>query len=750
MTSPTGHAVQWDPAVQWQGDWISSGEDGPVAPLLRRSFVVPSGAVRGVVHVAGLGLHRTTLDGRPVSDARLESAITDYDRRIIFSSYPVDLSAGSSVIGVELGRGFYAMTTPNVWGWHRAPWRGLRMARVQLEMYDAQGTLLKVVVSDESWRWSPGGTRFDSLYEGETFDARLEPSGWDTTGFDDRAWSPVQKATPPAGELAPQLHEPVRVTDSQAPVRWSGGGSAPLVADFGRQLAGWVQVTAPSVPAGTMITLRFGERADPSGVLLENPHVHSERLDVHEFVVAEDVRTWEPRFTLTGFRYVEVIGIDRPDQVELMAQHAHNDVAVASSFTCSDEVLTWIDSAMRSTVQNNLLHLPTDTPVYEKNGWTGDVHVALEAMLHQFDLRLLLVKWLDDIADSQTADGQLAVIAPTPGWGYLEAPEWTTLYPYLLELLDTWYGIRAVVEKHLPSMLRFVDRELSLLDEDGLTRGILGDYLSPGSDGTPRADDLRLAASCYLVRGLRCAADLVERASTGSADTVQRLRRSADEMATAINAAFLDGEQGCYRSLAEPAYRQTSNILPLAFGITPAEHVAPVAQRLADEIRARGSRHDAGCLGLSELFGVLTRTGHADLAVEVATGRVAPSWGAWMDAGETTMLEMWGPEERSHDHFFMGSMSRWLYQSVAGVRLLAPEWREFAVDPAARAGLEHASCWFSGPQGTLGASWRQTGDVFELTTLVPPGTRAQIHLPGREPFWVGPGEHEHRVDLPAH
>lgn len=737
--------------MHWRGQWIGSGDDGPVAPLLRREFIVPAGAVRGTLSVAGLGLHRTTMDGHPVSTSRLESGITAYDRRIIYSSYPLTVTPGASALGIELGRGFYAMTTPNVWGWHLAPWRGLRMALVQLELYDDNDTLLDVVVSDESWRWAPGGTRFDSLYEGETFDGRLEPPGWDRSGFDDATWSAVQHGVSPAGELVPQRHEPIRVTSSVPVVRWTGGDGVPLVADFGRQLAGWVRIGAPEVPAGTQITLRFGEQIDENGVLLDNPHVHSERLDVHEFVVAETVRTWEPRFTHTGFRYVEVTGVDRPDQLDLAAQHAHNDVARVSSFSCSDQVLTWIDKAMRLTVVNNLQHLPTDTPVYEKNGWTGDVHVALEAMLHQFDLRQLLVKWLDDIADGQAADGQLSVIAPTPGWGYLEAPEWTTLYPYLVERLDTWYGVPEVVERHLDSVLRYVDRELARLDADGLTRGILGDYLAPGTTGTPPGDDLRIAASCYLVRGLRSAAILVERAVGGSQgtvtskDTAQRLRRAADELAGAINAAFLDLEQGCYRSPVEPTYRQTSNVLPLAFGITPDEHVAAVAQRLAAEIEARGNRHDAGCLGLSELFGVLTRTGHAEIALAVATGRIAPSWGSWMEAGETTMLEMWGPVERSRNHYFMGAMTRWLYESVAGVRMIAAQWREFAVDPAARSDLEHASFWFTGPSGELGAAWQRDDKDFHLEVRVPAATRARIHLPGTEPFWVGPGEHRYVV-----
>lgn len=723
----------------WSGVWIGSGEDGAAAPLLRGEIAVPDGVVRGVVHVAGLGSHRTTLDGAPVTDARLESGTAAFDRRIPFSSYPVALDPGPAVIGVELGRGFFAMTTPNVWGWHEAPWRGLRMARVDVELIDAVGALVATVGSDVTWRWQTGGTRFDSLYEGETFDAGAVRHGWDEPGFDATDWHPVALLDPPPGELVPRQHPPIRVTGSRPPVRVTGGAGSPLVADFGTQLSGWVRVGLPRVAPGTRVRIRYAEEADAAGVRVHNEHVHTERFATDELVVDDRTRVWEPRFSYQGFRYVQIDGVDDPADVELLAQHAHSDVAEVSTFACSDEVLTWIDRAMRLTVRNNLHHIPTDTPLYEKNGWLGDVHVALEAMLHQFDLATLLATWAGDIADTQTETGQLAVIAPTPGWGYMRAPEWTTVYPTLLARMHAWYGADAVPTGFADPLVRFLDHELDQVGEDGLVEGVLGDYLAPGSVGTPPQDDLRIASSCYLVRGLTQAADLLEDDRSRAAD-VTRFREAAQTMTRAINDTFLDEGEDCYRSEREPRYRQTSNILPLAFGLTPEPTVPRVVDRLVREIRAHGGRHDAGCLGLSELFEVLTAHGHADLALEVATGRVAPSWGAWMDDGATTMLEMWGPERRSLDHFFMGAMARWLYERVAGVRMTGPRWTRFDVEPAVRGDLEHASFWFRGPRGELGAAWSQESDGLRLQVRVPPGTTATIRLRDREPFEVGPGE----------
>jgi len=726
--------------VEWQGSWITSGEDGEPAPLLRREFEAPAGVVRARVHVAGLGLSRTTLNGHPVTDACLESGLTAYDHTVLYGSYDVGVQAGPNVIGIELGRGFYAMTTPNTWRWEQPPWRSLRKALVQVELTRADGTT-ELVTSDDSWRWLPGPTRFDSYYEGETYDARRDPIGWDRPGFDDSAWSPVQVADPPAGRLAPRQHEPVRVVASVEVVDWLGGqDNRPLIADFGTTMAGWVKIST-DMSAGTHISLIFGEQLNPNGTVhATNRHVYSDRFDEDQVIVGDGPLEWESRFSYKGFRYVQVGGIDDPTSITLTARHAHNDVTEVSSFSCSHEVLNWIDSAMRLTVCNNLHHVPTDTPVYEKNGWTGDAQVAAETMLGQYDLHRLFAKWLDDMADSQNDQGLIPVIIPSSGWGYEElapAPEWTTLYPFLLDRLVFWYDDPDLARRHLGPVLRYLDYELGRIDADGLTSGVLGDYLAPGMDGAPTVDDLRIASSCYLYRALTITADLVDLAGEGNAE---RLRTAARSLADAINATFLDTARGMYRSDREPEYRQTSNILPVAMGITSAEHVQAVVDNLVADLHAHDDHHNAGCLGLSQLFRVLSAYGHADLAVTVATQTTPPSWGAWMVDGESTMREMWNPESRSHNHYFMGTLAQWLYESVAGVRILAPGWSEFQVNPVARAGLSHASYSYSTPRGPLGASWRSEGDAFTLTVTVPAGTRARIHLPGREPFWVEQGE----------
>jgi alpha-L-rhamnosidase len=69
------------------------------------------------------------------------------------------------------------------------------------------------------------------------------------------------------------------------------------------------------------------------------------------------------------------------------------------------------------------------------------------------------------------------------------------------------------------------------------------------------------------------------------------------------------------------------NILTLAFGAVPDEHVTSVARSLAHDIEHRTGGHlDCGAIGVKYLLPVLSDHGRDDLAVTVATQRTAPGW----------------------------------------------------------------------------------------------------------------------------
>jgi len=58
----------------------------------------------------------------------------------------------------------------------------------------------KVVATDADWKASYGPIRHADLQLGCEYDSRLEMPGWDTPGFDDRGWSPVDAGLASSGQ----------------------------------------------------------------------------------------------------------------------------------------------------------------------------------------------------------------------------------------------------------------------------------------------------------------------------------------------------------------------------------------------------------------------------------------------------------------------------------------------------------------------------------------------------------------------
>jgi len=704
------------------GPWGHQGEivvERP-APLLRRQFTLDKPVADARLYITGLAYYDAELNNRRVGTQVLDPGFTDYDDTVLYATHDVTrlLSRGANEIKVTLGRGFYGLTTPNVWNWHRAPWHGEPRLLAQLVVTHPDGSRT-TLGSDADWQVADSPTVSDSIYAGETYDARQQP-----------VWHVATVLDPPKGTLRAQQHEPIEIAETVAPVSIAALPDGSHVADMGRTMAGWTKLTV-TAPAGTLISLQHGERLNPDGsVMGANQHVPG-RHQLDEYICAGTGReVWEPRFSYKGFRYVQVRGLPRaPKPSELLGRVVHSAVPDTGTFHCDEPFFEQLERAMRRTVRNNLHGIPTDTPMFEKNGWTGDAQLGTPIMAYALGMQRFLTKWLGDLADSQNAAGQLPVIVPSGGWGYQQlapSPEWTTVYPFVLREMYRVYGDDRVAAEHWPLLVRYLDWEVGRL-QNGLAITALGDWLPPGYDGGIPPEDTRLTATAYLHRGLTAAAELGD--LLGHGDAATRYRQVAAGLKDALNSTFL--RDGAYRTDKDPDYRQTSNAVPLAFGLVPDDAVPAVVDSLVADIRTRGNHLNTGALGTSVLLPVLTAHGHADVAHAVATQRTYPSWGYWLDEGADTMWEMWPLESRSRDHYFLGTVVQWLYENVAGLRPGDGGYERFVVRPDARVGVTRASTSIETVRGRAAVEWKQAGRTLTLTVEVPFGATAEVHAPGR-------------------
>ncbi|MEN8652067.1 glycoside hydrolase family 78 protein [Streptomyces sp. 21So2-11] len=700
------------------------------APLLRKEFSFRRPVARARLYISGLAYYDAEINGRRVGRQVLDPGFTDYDETVLYTVHDVTehVERGVNAIGVTLGRGFYGMTTPNVWNWHTPPWHGEPRLLAQLEIDHPDGSRT-TIVSGPDWRITEGPTLSNSLYAGETYDARRAPRGWTHPGFDDKSWRAAPLQSAPKGTVRVQPHDPIEIIETVRPTAVTELRPGVHIVDMGRTLAGWTRLTV-TAEAGTTVRLVHGEKLKADGsVHAETGHVPG-RFQADEYICAgSGEEVWEPKFSYKGFRYVEVSGLPRrPEPAEVLGRVVHTKVEEVSDFHCSEPFYEQLDHAMRRTLLNNLHGIPTDTPMYEKNGWTGDAQLGAPVMAYAFGVHRFLSKWLGDLADSQLADGHLPVIVPSSGWGYHQlgpSPEWTTVYPFLVREMYRVYGDERVAQEHWPTLTLYLDWELSRL-RDGLAVTALGDFLPPGSDGLP-PEDTRLTATAYLYRALLHTAEMGEVLGEGA--TAKRYRAAAADLKSAFNAAFLDTKAGHYRTAKDPEYRQTSNAIPLAFGLVPDSARASVAASLVADVVARDNHLNTGALGTSVLLRALSAEGSPEVAHAIATQRSYPSWGYWFDQGADTMWEMWQLDSRSRDHYFHGTVVQWLHENVAGLRPGDAGWRTFTVRPDSRTGVDWARTSIRTVRGRAAVAWSRSDDRLRLHVEVPVGADAEVHVP---------------------
>lgn len=746
-----GHVSAWSQPAHWEmgllteADWRRSqwiGIDGPAlspdglpAPYLRREFNVTVPIRRARVYASGLGYADIYLNGRRLGGTSERSpGYTRFDRRVLYVAEDVTsgLRTGRNAIGAVLGTGWYDVHDLAVWEFDRAPWRGRPRLRFVLAMEGEDGRT-RFVVSDVSWRAAQGSIRRDGIYTGEVYDARIEMPGWSEPGFDDRCWAAVDNLPSPGGRLTALRCPPIRASEiilSGNAKRLERGG---YLIDFGRNMAGHAVLTT-NAPAATRITLRYGEKLTSSGRLdqsnidhfmtkTEPPQPFQQDSYVAGLTRAEN---WEPRFAYHGFQYVEVAGL--PGKLlrrSVRARRAHTHAAPSALFSCSDTILNRIFDATLAAYQSNAQSVPTDCPTREKNGWTGDAHLAAETGLMCFQSAAFYTKWLDDIADAQRPDGGIPVVVPTGGWGDGATwpgplnPPWDSAYHLVAWYLYRYTGDLRVLKRHYDGMRRYVDFAAAQAVDGIMPAAGLGDWLAWSAE---TATDL--ISTAYLYADARIVADAA--ALVGKRGASSRYGALAESVKTAFHARFFDPAAHAYGSGS-----QTAQAIALFFGLVPEFERQAVIDALIRSVEQLG-HIDTGVLGAKYLLRVLSQNGRTDLAYRLVARTEQPGWGWWIAQGATTLWEDW-KGEGSRNHVMFGDVANWMLQHIAGVALDAqsPAFRHVAIRPPVVGGLTKAIGTFAVPAGWISVDWlRQDGD-FHLNVVVPAGVAATVYLPAR-------------------
>ncbi|GLX68449.1 alpha-L-rhamnosidase [Paenibacillus glycanilyticus] len=757
--SEWSQAASWSMGLlrpnDWQAKWIGLTE--PIAtawtpegvspgtypmPLLRHEFEVGSAVIRATAYICGLGQFDLHMNGDPVTDNVLEPGWTDYDHTCMYCTYDVTehIRSGRNAIGIMLGNGFYNITGDRYKKFKDS--YGLPKAIMQLELELVNGDTI-LVTSGPEWEMAPGPISFSCVYGGEDYDARMEKPGWDKPYFKPTGdWDNAALVTPPTGKLRSYPIPPNKVMKRYEVKHISETVPDVRVYDFGVNFSGRPHLRVKGT-RGTTIKLIPGELLDDQGKVSQEytgaPQSFSYTLK------GEEEEVWYPRFSYSGFRYIQIEIEDSAitdctdteqapmlTMLELLGEMIYPDLTATGSFECSREDWNGIHKLIMQAVLSNVKSVLTDCPHREKLGWLEEYHLMGPSIMYNYDLSALYLKMFEDMREAQTTDGLVPSIAPQYVVfedGFVDSPEWGSAYIIAPWYYYKWYkGNIRVLSDHYDSMKHYMDYLYSK-SSDHIVRHGLGDWGNVWQNLDGASDQTPLGITATATYYYDCILMSKIASVLGKEQDAYNYEQLANEVKRAFEQEWFNVEHKHFATGT-----QTSNSSPLAVGLTTPDTDAAAIEALIEDLKQRDYAITSGEIGHRFTLLALTRKERSDIIQKMLEQTKKPYYAYQVAHGASSLTEYWdGPTDgHSQNHFMMGHIEEWFYSALAGISIDYDGTKEYEllIKPYLAEGVEWVNASQILPQGNLDVQWNKGADgTLSLHVTIPVSSSVVIAIP---------------------
>ena len=735
----------WQMGLIEEGEWRNASwigkdksmdvesEEAKQAPYFRKEFNIDKKIKSATTYICGIGYNKLFINGMQVGDNNLDPGFTRFDRRVLYTTYDITQylsDKDKNTFAVVLGNGFYNQLIDDVWDFHKAPWRKTpRFIMKTIITFEDNTT--KEMLSDDSWKVSNGPIVFNAIRNGEYYDARLEKDGWNLSDYDDSDWGKAEIVDAPGGKLTSQNCPPIKISEIIKPISIKELSPGTFIFDFGQNFAGWCRLKASGTP-GTEITLTHGEKLNEKG-LIDNgkiDHLIQKGLfQTDKYIMnGKGEEIWEPSFVYHGFQYVEVKGFPGTPTIDsLIGCFAHTSFEQCGSFSCSNEFFNKIQDVTLRSYKSNFHSIPTDCPQREKNGWTGDAHLAAEMGLYNYNSATSYAKWLDDFMDEQRESGELPGIVPTAGWGYDwgNGPAWDSAYHLIAWYTYLYKGDLGILEKHYDRLKLYVDYLTDKASDKGIINLGLGDWIPPfgqEDDGpTPRS----LSSTAYYYKDTIIVAKIAELLE--KTEDSHKYTELAGKIKEDFNNMFYNQRTGSYSYGS-----QTTQSCAIYQGLVKEGEEDKVFNQLLSAIEHEDGYLNCGILGTKYIYHALSDGGRSDVANKLANNKEYPSIGEWLEDGATTLYESWDGNA-SRNHIMFGDISAWFYETIGGINPDSenPGFKHVLIKPEILDGVTDAKTEHYSMYGLIKTKWNIENDNFNIEISIPPNTTATVSIPAK-------------------
>ena len=723
---PEGRHYQGAVLKESKSLWAKADTLSRRSIILRRSFKPWKTIKKAELRICGLGFYELTINNKKVGDAEFAPLWSDYDKSIFYNLYDVTsyLQLGDNEIRVLLGNGFY-----NEQGGRYHKLRisfGPPTLKFFLYVIYEDG-MRERLLSDENWEWAPSPIVFNSIYGGEDYDARIEPTDW----------KPVVIQEAPKGLLRKQIAKPVKIME-QFPVRKTLRKDSLMVLDMGQNLAGYPDIIVSGKP-GQYLKITPAETLTPEGLCNQKqtgrPHYYTYILK------GEGKETWHPRFSYYSYRYLQIEG-DIKVLKDIKSCFIYNSALRIGEFECSNPLINDTHKLIDRAIRSNWQAVWTDCPAREKLGWLEQDWLNGEALVYNYDAQSMIEQTMQNIVDAQHEDGSMPEIAPeytqfTGSWAkpFQESPEWGGAIIALPMLYWQHYGDLSLAREYYEPMKRYINY-LASQDSAYILKMGLGDWYDygPGRAGFSQNTPMPLVATAHYYQWMCYMYVLAKQ--LGKRDEAYAFNQRAENIRQAFNREFYDAKHKTYGTGS-----QCSLALPLYLKLVPEKDYQAVLQNLIKDIHAHGDRLTTGDVGNRYLFYTLAKNGYRELLYKMLNHYDVPGYGYQIKKGQTTLTEQWNPDHgASMNHFMMAHIENLLIPDLLGIQRNG-DLIEIAPHPVGDL------TWCKGStmsaQGKVSVSWKIKKDKFIMDIDIPEGGFADVYMPYSDRAESIQGGHHH-------
>ncbi len=701
---------------------------------MRKNINIKSLPEKLEISVSALGFYRFFVNGTELTKGILAPYISNPDHVNYYDTYDIApyLKLGDNVLGFILGNGMKNCIGGEVWEHEKAAFRGAPAIAFSLEL---DGEL---ITADESIKCHPSPITFDDLRMGCHYDARKEIADWCSPEYDDSGWYNACFAETARGEAVESTDikiieerelkavsiKKARLDDTYAcdrpqlyknvepfyPIEYDG-----YLYDFGENNAGVETLTLRNTKPGQVVQLQpceyINAKGEPS---YNNCFFYPDGFVQHDIYICKgaDEESFTPSFTYHGFRYIHISGITEEQATEdaLVYKVCHSEMGKRGGFSCSDEVLNSLYDMCRRSDLANFYYFPTDCPHREKQGWTGDVTVSCEHMLLEFTVEKLLAEFMRNVRASQKPTGAISCVVPTGGRGYGwgSGPIWDSILGEVPYQVYRYTGDKKILKDNATALMHYLQFAAFKKNSSGLVEYGLGDWVKPESELPTASVEF---VDSVMIYALCCQALHIFGVLNMPLEMLYA-RHFARALHLCIRKKYIDNEA----ALANGGI-MTAQVLALQFDLFDEDRSQAAADNLVKAIKENGDCHDCGMIGVRYLYHVLSRFGYADYAADLIRSCSPTGYGSFVESGLSTLPESFSWQEQdgnpkpwmSLNHHFLGDISHWFSESVAGI-VVNPECDDASrvdVEPHFIRDIGCANAYFDNEYGRISVAWER-------------------------------------------